>query len=72
MTNLIPFHTRRREAAAYWLALSTRYERLNKAGIPPPNPEHLGNLLQRLVHERPAVVFVLENLVAEMLDQLEP
>ena len=72
---MIPFRTRRNiEAAARsLLILSARFERSGKAKpwLDPDEPERLGNLLQRLTLERPAVVFVFENLVAEVLRQLD-
>jgi hypothetical protein len=74
MPKLIPFGPRHtREAAAYVLALSRRWSRSSKTKpwLQAREPERLGNLLQRLAAKRPAVVFVIENLVAEMLKQLE-
>jgi len=72
LAQLIPF-PRVREAAAYALALSARWSRVSKAKPwrQPREPERLGNLLQQLATKRPAVVFVLENLVAEMLRQID-
>jgi hypothetical protein len=72
MAKLIPFRRRRnREAAAYVLALSARLERskLGSTWTPPADhqPERLGNLLQHLLTKRPALVFVLESIVAEMI-----
>jgi hypothetical protein len=75
MPKLIPFVPRRtREAAAYVLALSMRWSRLSKTQpwLHEREPERLGNLLQRLIDERPAVVFVIESLVAEMVRQIDP
>lgn len=76
MATLIPFHPRRnrsREAAAYVLALSARFERLNpgKSWLRPAHPERLGNLLQVLIEKRPALVVAVESLVVEMLAQLD-
>lgn len=77
MAKLIPFGPRRnrsREAAAYVLALSARFER-SKGGawrLPPDHhPERLGNLLQVLIEKRPALVCAIESLVVEMLDQID-
>jgi len=75
MAKLIPFRTRRncQEAAAYWLALSLRYERASKAKPwRHARPEQLGNLLQQLVAKRPALLVVIESIVVEMLAQIEP
>lgn len=73
MATLIPFRRHRyRELATYALKLSARYARLNPgASFPPREPERLGNLLQRLTAQRPALVVVVENLVVEMLRQLD-
>lgn len=73
MAILIPFRQQRyRALAAYALKLSARWSRLNPgASFPPPHPERLGNLLQRLTDQRPALVLVVENLVVEMLRQLD-
>lgn len=62
-----------RQAAAYSLTLSKRLETLSKTKpwLQPEHPERLGNLLQQLTAKRPAIVFVIGNLVAEMLRQLE-
>lgn len=66
------FRARRtREVAAYALALSARWSRSSKTILPPVHPERLGNLLQRLALQRPAVVFVIENIVVEILKQLD-
>jgi hypothetical protein len=75
MATLIPFYPRRnrtREAAAYVLALSKRLERSShdKSYHHPEHHARLGNLLQILIAKRPAVVFVIENIVVEMLAQL--
>jgi len=75
VSKLIPFNARqrRRETAAYALALSARWQRLNK-GKPSPRPdrpEHLGNMLQRLTVKQPAVVLALTNLIADMLEELD-
>jgi hypothetical protein len=75
MPKLIAFSPRRtREAAAYVLALSRRWSRLSKTQPwrHAREPERLGNLLQRLIDEQPAVVFVIESLVAEMVRQIDP
>jgi hypothetical protein len=75
MTNLIPFRPRRqREAAAYVLALSARLERSSKSTPwtrPRAQPESLGNHLQRLARERPVVVFVIEKIVADVIDLID-
>jgi len=76
MAKVIPFQprrSRRREGAAYVLALSARWQRLSvaKPWLHPREPERLGNLLQRLALERPALVFVIESLVADIFAQLE-
>jgi len=75
MAILIPFRPRRnrsREAAAYVLTLSARLERLSPdRSFRHPHPERLGNLLQVLIAKRPALVYVIENIVAEMLEQLD-
>jgi hypothetical protein len=74
LSKLIPFRAARyHDAAAYLLALSTRFARTSKAKpwLPPRDPEHLGNLLQRLARSHPAIVFVIANLVAEILRQVE-
>jgi hypothetical protein len=72
LADLIPF-PRVREAAAYALALSARWSRVSKTKPwrRPRQPERLGNLLQQLADKRPAVVFVIESLVAEMVKQLD-
>lgn len=78
MAKLIPFRPRRnrsREAAAYVLALSARFERSKGGAWTPPldhRPERLGNLLQLLIAKRPAIVFAIESLVVEMLAQIDP
>lgn len=77
MATVIPFRRRRnREAAAYVRALSARLERLNGASSwnPPAShrPERLGNLLQQLVAKRPAMVFVIESIVVEILAEIGP
>lgn len=75
MAKLIPFRSRRqlREAAAYALALSARWQRLSKTKpwLRPDQPERLGNLLQQLTAKRPAIVAVIESLVVEMLNQID-
>lgn len=73
MPTLIPFRRRDRRAAAYVLLLATRWQRRSKLKpwLDPREPERLGNLLQRLVLERPEIVFAIENMVAEMLAQLD-
>lgn len=73
MAKLIPFlPRRRREAAAYVLALSARLERSNKhkPWVRPEHPERLGNLLQVLIDKRPALMFVFESIAADILAQL--
>jgi hypothetical protein len=75
MAKVIPFHVRHgsRDAATYTLALSARWQRLSKTRpwIHPRQPERLGNLLQRLVRHDPAIVFVIEKVVADIVKQLE-
>jgi hypothetical protein len=77
MTKLVPFPTRLvKRSAASVLTLSEQYARPNVdwSNRPAP-PEQLGNMLQHLAHERGpmgrAAVLVLENLVADILEQLE-
>lgn len=72
MAKLLPFRPRRHrhDAAAYVLALSARYARMSNRKRP-LNPESLGNKLQRLALDRPAVVIVIENLVTDMLEDLD-
>ena len=76
MAKLIPFRTRRQQRAdyaAYVLALSTRLEHFSKTKPwtrPREDPERLGNLLQQLAHERPAVLFVIEQIVADLVAEL--
>jgi hypothetical protein len=72
MAQVIPF-PRARDAAAYLLALSARWSRVSKEKpwLRPREPERLGNLLQQLTVKRPAVVFVIESLVVEMLRQID-
>jgi hypothetical protein len=74
MTKLIPFRPRHQREAAYILALSARFERVSKTRPwtrPRAQPEKLGNHLQRLTRERPVVVFVMENLVADVIDEID-
>jgi hypothetical protein len=75
MTKPTPFRRRRsREVAAYVLALSARFERMSKSKPwirRRAQPERLGNHLQRLTQERPVVVFVMENLVADVIDEID-
>ena len=77
MAKLLPFRTRRQQEityAAYVLALGTRWQRLSPTKPwtrPRDRPEQLGNLLQQLAHDRPATLFVIENLVVEIVAQLE-
>lgn len=75
LAKVIPFHTRRsREAATYVLALSARWQRISKVKPwlhPRAQPERLGNLLQQLTVQQPAVVFVIEKVVADIVTQLE-
>jgi len=44
----------------------------SSASEKPSTPERLGNLLQSLILARPALVRVVEDLVAEMLRQIDP
>jgi len=75
MTKLIPFPTQRvQRFAARLLILSASRELLSQpapwADRPVP-PEPLGNMLQRLALQRPAVVLLLQNIVADMLAKIE-
>ena len=56
------------------LSLGTRWQRLSKTKpwLQPAQPERLGNLLQQLTKRRPALVFVIERLVVEILAHLDP
>jgi hypothetical protein len=73
MPKVIPFQRRHRNGtAAYALELSARWQRRRKKPlVRPERPERLGNMLQRLIVKRPAVVLVIENLVADLLKELE-
>lgn len=75
MAKVIPFQARRRsrDAATYTLALSARWQRLSKTKpwLHPRQPERFGNLLQRLVQDEPAIVFVIERVVADIVAQLD-
>jgi len=75
MAKVIPFPPRRiRETTAYALALATRWERSSKTKPwtqPRARPEQLGNMLQVLTQKRPAVVLVLESIVADLYEQVE-
>jgi len=75
MAKLIPFPARRvRRYAERLLILSASRESLSRPEVWTQRPvpsEPLGNMLQRLALQRPAVVLVLENIVADMLDQLD-
>lgn len=75
MAKLIPFPARRiRRTAELLLLLSASHETLSRPKIWTNRPvprESLGNMLQRLMLRRPAAVLVLENIVAEMLNQIE-
>lgn len=74
MAKLVPFPARRiRQTTEWLLILSASRERLNRPNAWPDRPlppEPLGNMLQRLALKRPAVVLVLENIVADILGQL--
>lgn len=75
MNKPVPFPSRRvRRFAERLLILSSSRESLSRpvkwANRPVP-PEPLGNMLQRLAQRRPATVLLLENIVADMLDQLD-
>lgn len=75
VSRLIQFPTRRtRKAAAYALELSARWQRLSttKPWIHSrAHPEQLYTMLQRLAEKRPAILFVIEKLIAEMIDELD-
>ncbi len=75
MTKPTPFRPRRsRELAAYVLALSARFERMSKSKPwtrPRAHPERFGNHLQRLTRERPVAVYVMENMVADVIDEID-
>lgn len=74
MAKILPFSAKRaREVATYALTLSARWQRSSKTKpwLPPRRPERLGNLLQQLAAKRPAVVFVIEIIIVEMLRQLD-
>lgn len=67
MSNVIRFPARRvRRFSARLLTLSAS----SATSKPPPAPEALGNLLQRLARERPAAVLLLQNVAADMLAHL--
>jgi len=72
MTKLIPFPARRVRRFAVWLlVLSASRERLSRPVVwarRPVPPEPLGNMLQRLALQSPALVLLLENLVADLLE----
>jgi hypothetical protein len=73
---LIPFpDRRRRETAAHALAIGARLERKHKRsrkatpwGDRSPNRESLVSMLMTLARIRPSVVYVLERMVAHILD----
>ena len=46
-------------------------EQTGRVGKSTRPPEALGNMLQRLVHREPAVVLLLESVVAEILAELD-
>lgn len=72
MSKLIPFQ--RRSATAYALALTARLERVSKSKPwtrSHVRPERLGNLLQYLTAKRPAVVYVIESMVADIVAQID-
>ena len=75
MTKLIPFGPLRyHEVAVYVLALSARLEGFSKTKPwtrPREHPELLGNHLQRLIRHRPAVAFVIENIVADVIEEID-
>jgi hypothetical protein len=74
-TKLIPFPARRvQRFAARLLICSASRERLSPPLMwtdRPVPPEPLGNMLQRLALERPRVVLLLENIVADMLTTID-
>ena len=74
MGKVLRFRERRNsDTTAYVLALSARWERTSKTKPwlqRSAHPENLGNLLQCLAQRQPAIVFVIENLVADILDKL--
>lgn len=75
MAKLVPFPAQRVwQTAERLLILSASPERLNAPEAWPDRPvppKPLGNMLQHLALLRPAAVLVLENVVANMLDQLD-
>lgn len=66
---VIPFPGPTQRTAAYVLEVSARWRRPTAQAVP---PESLGNMLQRLAGKRPAAIFVLEKLVADMLKRVDP
>ncbi len=75
MSKLIPFPARRvQRFAERLLILTASCEMLSRPELwthRPVPPEPLGNMLQRLALRRPAVVLLLENVVADMLERLD-
>jgi hypothetical protein len=75
MPNVIPFPARRVRRFAEWLLISSAsHERLSKpepwTNRPQP-PEPLGNMLQRIALQHPALVLLFESVVAEVVAQME-
>jgi hypothetical protein len=69
MNNLIAFPTRRdTTTASYILSLSGRWQR--RRAVAPPPAVRLGDMLHELAGKRPAVLCVLEKVVAEILEDL--
>jgi len=75
MSKLIPFGPLRyREVAVYVLALSGRLEGFSKTKPwtrPRDHPELFGNHMQRLIRHRPVVAFVIENIVAKVIEEID-
>lgn len=77
MSKLLPFPADRvQRTAAYVLQLTASSASRANLDTPEPwanrpvPPEALGNMLQALVHLEPAVVLVIESIVADILAQL--
>lgn len=75
MSKLLPFPARRvQRFAERLLILSASRESLSRPALwasRPVSPEPLGNMLQRLALHRPAVVLLLESVVAELLAHVD-
>jgi hypothetical protein len=73
MAKLVPFPiTRVKKSAAALLKLRESCARPVLWQNRPVPPELLGNMLQHLARKEPATVCVLENVVAEILEQVDP